>query len=252
MQLSKSSINPALKPAWDDAEKALKSKVLKGTLGTIYWQALPHGRGAGVSTYTGLRILAVFEKAAQQKIPVSNALVVRQHAEDLRWCIKSFQWAIDLLGLNDLYEFHLRARKIVRKATKATIYFKSAEELERDFEHRTHKVASDIQQIWFEETDEFQKKTVANVGWFNTHDVRSKGRNAIAYLSFNPKSASHWTSKLKNSNADMGGIKVYPSTYATVPKSWLGNAFFFQAEALKSSSPKAYRHEYLGEVSKGK
>lgn len=252
MKLTKSNINPALKPAWDNAGKALKDKPLKGTWGTVYWQSLPHGRGAGVSIYTMFRILAAFEKGAQNKLPVANALVLRQHSEVLKYCVECFKWGIDRLGLTDLYEIHVHSRKIVRKGTNATIFFKSADEIENLSDHRFPKVASNIQQIWFEEADEFQKKTVARVCYFNTQDIRSKGHNAIAYLTFNPKSASHWTSKLKHKKPILDVIKEYPSNFTTMPRRWLGEDFFKMAAALKSSNPKMYRHEFLGEVLKKK
>jgi PBSX family phage terminase large subunit len=42
--------------------------------------------------------------------------------------------------------------------------------------------------------------------------------------------------------------KVHHSTYLTVPREWLGEQFFIEAEHLKKVNEKAYRHEYLGEV----
>ena len=38
------------------------------------------------------------------------------------------------------------------------------------------------------------------------------------------------------------------SDYRSVPKSWLGIEFLADAEQLKKDNEKAYRHEYLGEV----
>ena len=39
---------------------------------------------------------------------------------------------------------------------------------------------------------------------------------------------------------------VHHSDYRTVPKEWLGDDFFIEAEDLKETKPKAYEHEYLG------
>lgn len=41
---------------------------------------------------------------------------------------------------------------------------------------------------------------------------------------------------------------VHHSDYRTVPKEWLGENFFKEAELLKKTNERAYRHEYLGET----
>ena len=41
---------------------------------------------------------------------------------------------------------------------------------------------------------------------------------------------------------------VHHSDYRTVPKEWLGENFFVEAELLKKTNERAYRHEYLGET----
>ena len=41
---------------------------------------------------------------------------------------------------------------------------------------------------------------------------------------------------------------VHHSDYRSVPKEWLGEDFFIKAELLKQTNERAYRHEYLGEV----
>lgn len=39
---------------------------------------------------------------------------------------------------------------------------------------------------------------------------------------------------------------VRHTDYRTVPREWLGEQFFVEAEHLKNTKPKAYEHEYLG------
>lgn len=41
---------------------------------------------------------------------------------------------------------------------------------------------------------------------------------------------------------------VHKSDYRTVPREWLGENFFIEAELLKRTNERAYRHEYLGEA----
>ena len=41
---------------------------------------------------------------------------------------------------------------------------------------------------------------------------------------------------------------IHHSTYLDVPKIWLGEQFFIEAEHLRKVNESAYKHEYLGEV----
>lgn len=67
------------------------------------------------------------------------------------------------------------------------------------------------------------------------------------FRSFNPPiSASNWANKDVLLNRD--DTLALKSSYLDVPKEWLGQAFFDEAEYLKDLNYKAYEHEYLGEA----
>lgn len=67
------------------------------------------------------------------------------------------------------------------------------------------------------------------------------------FCSFNPpKSQNNWVNEEKL--FDDPDRLVHHSTYLGVPREWLGERFFEDAEKLKSRNEMAYRHEYLGEV----
>jgi Phage terminase large subunit len=73
------------------------------------------------------------------------------------------------------------------------------------------------------------------------------GESFCVFYSYNPpKSQRNWVNEemLK----DRKDRIVHHSTYLTVPKDWLGEQFFIEAEHLKSVNETAYNHEYMGEV----
>ncbi|WP_200814270.1 PBSX family phage terminase large subunit, partial [Megasphaera vaginalis (ex Bordigoni et al. 2020)] len=61
-----------------------------------------------------------------------------------------------------------------------------------------------------------------------------------------PKSQNNWVNEEKL--FDDPDRLVHHSTYLGVPREWLGDRFFEDAEKLKARNEMAYRHEYLGEV----
>ena len=73
------------------------------------------------------------------------------------------------------------------------------------------------------------------------------GSEYIVFYSYNPpKSVNNWV------NAEALEKRpdklLHTSTYLTVPKEWLGEQFFLEAEHLKKTNELAYRNEYLGEA----
>jgi phage terminase large subunit len=70
---------------------------------------------------------------------------------------------------------------------------------------------------------------------------------AFTLYSYNPpKSANNWV----NAEAlkPVPGRLVHSSCYLDVPPEWLGTAFIDEAERLRVTNERAYRNEYLGEV----
>ena len=72
------------------------------------------------------------------------------------------------------------------------------------------------------------------------------GSKFVVFKSFNPPiSRSNWANVYVNDpRADSFRHK---SDYTSVPVEWLGEQFVSDAEHLKATNEKAYRHEYLGE-----
>jgi PBSX family phage terminase large subunit len=71
------------------------------------------------------------------------------------------------------------------------------------------------------------------------------GNKFIVFYSFNPpKSKNNWV------NAEMEITRpdrlIHVSNYLDVPRDWLGETFFIEAERLKETNYAAYENEYLG------
>ena len=103
--------------------------------------------------------------------------------------------------------------------------------------------------IWFEELAEFDSiQEVRNV----LQSLRRGGHYFQTFCSYNPpETTACWV----NSEAAKPQIVdgklyryVHHSDYRAVPREWLGDDFFVSAELLKQTNERAYRHEYLGEV----
>lgn len=103
--------------------------------------------------------------------------------------------------------------------------------------------------IWLEELAEFDGiEEVRNV----LQSLRRGGHYFQTFCSYNPpETTANWV----NYEASVPQIVddklyryVHHSDYRSVPEEWLGNDFFQSAELLKQTNERAYRHEYLGEV----
>ncbi|ERT59350.1 PBSX family phage terminase large subunit, partial [Megasphaera vaginalis (ex Srinivasan et al. 2021)] len=98
--------------------------------------------------------------------------------------------------------------------------------------------------VWLEELDQFSgMEEIRNLN----QSLLRGGPIFWEFCSFNPpKSQNNWVNEEKLFE-DPDRL-VHHSTYLGVPREWLGDRFFEDAEKLKAKNDAAYRHEYLGEV----
>ena len=72
------------------------------------------------------------------------------------------------------------------------------------------------------------------------------GSKFVVFKSFNPPiSRSNWANVYVNEPRE--DSYRHKSDYTSVPADWLGDQFIADAEHLKDTNERAYRHEYLGE-----
>ena len=76
--------------------------------------------------------------------------------------------------------------------------------------------------------------------------MRGGDRFSVFYSYNPPKSRDSWVNKEALRNVT--GRLVHDSCYLDVDPAWNGPTFCAEAEELKTSNPRAYAHEYLGEV----
>jgi phage terminase large subunit len=98
--------------------------------------------------------------------------------------------------------------------------------------------------LWFEELDEFS----------GMEDVRTikasvfRGMDAgVAFMTYNPpQSARSWVNA--EALVPRPDRQVHSSDYRDMPPEWLGSAFIDEAEYLRQTNERAWRHMYLGEI----
>lgn len=73
------------------------------------------------------------------------------------------------------------------------------------------------------------------------------GEKFDVFYSYNPPASQrNWVNEeILSKRSDK---LTHHSTYLTVPRTWLGEQFFIEAEHLKKTKPESYSHEYMGEV----
>jgi PBSX family phage terminase large subunit len=103
--------------------------------------------------------------------------------------------------------------------------------------------------IWMEELAEFDGiEEVRNV----LQSLRRGGHYFQTFCSYNPpETTANWVNYEASVPQIVDGKLyryVHHSDYRGVPREWLGDDFFVTAELLGQTNERAYRHEYLGEV----
>lgn len=208
---------------------------------TEYW--LKGGRGSTKSTFvTGEIILGMI------KDPEANAVVFRRFQNELRdTVLGQFEWSIAKLGLTHLFNVNVSPMQITYLPTGQKIVFKSADNPRKMKSIKLGK--GYIKYAWFEEVDQFNgMEEIRNI---IQSLFRGEGNNRISFYTYNPpKSARSWVNR--ECKIPKAGKRVHSSDYTTVPRHWLGDSFFIEAEHLKEVNENAYNHEYLGhEVGSG-
>ena len=199
---------------------------------------LKGGRGSLKSSFIGFTIpLLMLEH------PDVNALIVRKTAKTLRDSVfGQMQFAIDKLGLNAEFTCRVSPMQIKRIETGQVILFRGLDDPMKIKSIKAPKGYFGI--TWFEEADQFAgMKEIRSV----LQSARRGGSLYWNFMSFNPPEtqANFMNEEVLHPNRD---TLVHSSDYRTVPDEWLGQQFFNDALELALINPKAYRHEYLGEV----
>ncbi|NMK39884.1 PBSX family phage terminase large subunit [Megasphaera elsdenii] len=203
---------------------------------TYYW--LEGGRGSAKSSEISLEIPQLLIKN-----PECHAVVLRKIGNTIKNSVyPQMQWGIDALGLTDKFRFKTSPHEITYKKTGQKILFFGVDDPQKI---KSIKLPFGYVGVcWIEELDQFTgMEEIRNLN----QSLLRGGPVFWEFCSFNPpKSQSNWVNEEKL--FDDPDRLVHHSTYLGVPREWLGDRFFEDAEKLKIKNEMAYRHEYLGEV----
>lgn len=203
---------------------------------TYYW--LEGGRGSTKSSEISLEIPQLLIKT-----PDCHAVVLRKVGNTIKTSVyPQIQWGIEALGLTSKFRFKTSPHEITYRKTGQKILFFGVDDPQKI---KSIKLPFGyIGVVWFEELDQFGG--MEEIRSLNQSLLRG-GPRFWEFCSFNPpKSQNNWVNEEKL--ADDPDRLVHHSTYLGVPREWLGERFFEDAEKLKRKNEMAYRHEYMGEV----
>lgn len=203
---------------------------------TYYW--LEGGRGSTKSSAMSLEIPQLLIKN-----PGCHAVVLRKVGNTIKNSVyPQMQWGIDALGLTSKFRFKTSPHEITYKKTGQKILFFGVDDPQKIKSIKLPFGYVGI--VWLEELDQFSgMEEIRNLN----QSLLRGGPIFWEFCSFNPpKSQNNWVNEEKLFE-DPDRL-VHHSTYLGVPREWLGDRFFEDAEKLKAKNDAAYRHEYLGEV----
>lgn len=201
-----------------------------------YW--LSGGRGSTKSSFISVEIILGI--MADEN---ANAMILRKVKDTLRDSVyEQLVWAIEALGVSHKWEIPEAKLVLTYKPTGQKILFRGADKPKKIKSAKVKK--GYFKFIWYEELDEFSG--MEEVRMINQSLMRG-GENFVVFYSYNPpQSANNWVNAEKKLTRE--DRLTHHSNYLTVPKEWLGHIFITEAEHLKATKPKAYEHEYLGDV----
>lgn len=211
-------------------------KDIKERKHTHYW--FKGGRASTKSSFISLEIILNIIKD-----PECNAICFRKIGKDIEESVyNQILWAINILGVEAYFKAYKSPYRIVYIPTGQVITFRGLDDATKT---KSIKLKNGYYKIsWFEELDEFSGPEEIRKA---EQSIMRGGSQFIAFKSYNPpQNINSWVNKeVLKERADR---LIIHNTYLDVPKEWLGEQVFIEADYLKSLNELAYRHEYLGEV----
>lgn len=172
-----------------------------------------------------------------------HALVLRKVANTIRDSVYAqYLWAIGELGMAEYWSAKVQPLELIYKPTGQKIMFRGADD---PMKIKSIKVPFGYIAIThFEEKDQFAGR--AEIRTILQSTMRG-GSTFWNFESYNPPlSRDNWANK--DSLEQRPDRLCHHSTYLDAPPEWLGEQFLAEAEYLRQTNERAYRHEYLGEA----
>ena len=203
---------------------------------THYW--LDGGRGSTKSSFISIMVLVLLLMN-----PDCHAVVMRKVANTIRHSVfNQVLWAMDELGVAHLFKINNSSFTMTYLPTGQQILFLGVDDKTKI--KSTKLPFGYVGLVWYEELDQFSG--MEEIRSLNQSLLRG-GAKYWCFYSYNPpKSRDNWVNQ-EAMLEDADRLRSH-TTYLDVPRSWLGDQFFLEAEKLKDKREELYRHEYLGEV----
>ena len=239
---------PTFRRAWTD--------ILKGVL-REFW--VKGGRASFKSSFIAFVIVigmmadarranAARKKGdAKWKRFLTHAVIYRKYGVDIHdSTYETIRWAVqEVLGYGSLWYFYKSGRKAVFLPTGQQILFRGLDDAQKS---KSIKAPFGwFKYLWFEELTEYKGiEEIRSV----RQSVQRGGHQFFTFCSYNPPAThNEWVNEwaLK----DIEGRRVYHSTFLDAAKyapQWLGEDFFKDARNTLKVDERAFRHEYLGEI----
>lgn len=199
---------------------------------------LSGGRGSLKSSFVSLIVPLLLIQH-----PDAHALVLRKVGNTLRDSVYAQHlWAIDELCMADYWEAKKTPMELIYKPTGQKIMFRGADD---PMKIKSIKVPFGYIAIThFEEKDQFagpqERRSILQ-------STMRGGSRFWNFESYNPPiSRDNWANK--DSLEDRADRLCHKSTYLDAPEEWLGAQFLEEADHLRETDERAYRHEYMGEA----
>ena len=175
--------------------------------------------------------------------PGTHALVLRKVGNTIRDSVYAqYCWAIAELGMAAYWDAKVSPPELIYRPTGQKILFRGA-----DDPMKIKSIKGPFGYIavtHFEEKDQFAGRAEIRTVLQSTMRGGSEYWN---FESYNPPiSRDNWANK--DSLENRADRLCHKSTYLDAPPEWLGEQFIAEAEHLRATDERAYRHEYLGEA----
>lgn len=196
------------------------------------------GRGSLKSSWVSLMVPPLLIVS-----PDTHALVLRKVGNTIRDSVYAqYIWAIGELGMSEYWEARKTPMELIYKPTGQKIMFRGADD---PMKIKSIKVPFGyIAVTHFEEKDQFAGRQEIRTILQSTMRGGAKFWN---FESYNPPiSRDNWANL--DSLEERADRLCHKSTYLEAPPEWLGEQFLAEADFLKETNERAYRHEYLGEA----
>lgn len=174
--------------------------------------------------------------------PGTHACVFRKVGNTIRDSVfAQYIWAIGELGMAEHWESKVSPMELIYKPTGQKIMFRGTDD---PMKIKSIKVPFGYIAIThFEEKDQFSGR--AEIRTILQSTMRG-GEKFWNFESYNPPiSRDNWANL--DSEEQRKDRLCHKSTYLDAPPKWLGEQFLAEAEYVRETNERIYRHEYLGE-----